>query len=388
MQSAHRVCCSAVLSHSAFPIHTPIQTMSSASSVPAPADAATASAVSAMSTMQLLQHFLALQSTRSTVYSRFKGAFKTFLTEREEFEQQQAAEAEKRAGRSTVMEKAESKHADGESASSSVTTLADLTDANATSRAPLQNPEKQFQLVCVEVMKEFQRVSMEVRVVIATLQAQPTSTVTAAVAVAAVVAPSTHFATLLQTLQQLEKGKLELTIHQQMLHNQRYVLAHPQQHGQLHEHKHHVHSVTDATGRVREHPGHKHAKGTGGLGAVSEDGSECCEDQELADNAQPFTRHLSALLSDTAFATQSPFLFPPSGAAPPLASDAAASSSPSADASTLHAHSEHEDTFDRDMEELRVAENETIERINDIIEELRQFVMDEGDNDDEERSEQ
>ena len=353
--------------------------------------------MSAMSVMQLLPHFLALQATRSTVYARFKSAFKTFLTEREVFEQQQVAEAEKRAGRSTVMEKSNSS-ADGPAASSSVTTLADLTDASAASRDPLADPEKQFQRVCVEVMKEFQRVSSEVRGVIAALQAQPTSAV-AATATAGALAPSAHFAALLQTLQRLEKGKLELTIHQQMLHNQRYVLAHPQQHGQLHEHSHHVHSITDAKGRIREHPGHRHAhakKGAGGLGAVSEDGPECSEDhdhdhehehdrseedQELADNAQPFTRHLSALLSDTAFATQSPFLFPPSGAAPPLASDSAAASSSSADSSTLHAHVEHEDTFDADMEELRLAENDTIEQINEIIEEVRQFVMDESEED-------
>jgi hypothetical protein len=269
------------------------------------------------------------------------------------------------------------------------------------------NPERTFQQLCIVTMREFQAISAEVRAVIAELvsgsdTATGASAISDASAAAALSAPSrAHFAARLAALQQLEKLKLELTIHQQMLHNQHYVAQHPRAHGQLQEHSHHVHSVTDKFGRVRVHPSHAHAaNGKSGLGAIGED--EACDGdhehdhshahaplpsvsadaQELSDNAQPFTRHLSALLSDTAFQSDSPFLFPPSGAAPkrvlaPLPAAAGSGGS----GSTLHPalSAEAQERFEREVSELRAQERDVVERINEIIEEARMEVVEADD---------
>lgn len=322
--------------------------------------------------------------------------FKTFLFEREIFEKIETETLEQRQIETSMLktqiEKAKEKvkkigEGGGGLEPSELADEEDLTTLSIGHPLKKENPEKIFQRLCVEMMKEFQDISSEVRQIITRLAA-------------VVVEPSTgltpshrHFASLLAQLQQLERLKFELTVHQQMLHNQHYVTMHPRAHGQLSEHSHHVHSVTDAHGRVREHPSHckrkgQHAHGGGGgeLNSIHEDeaddgdgdGAGSIDDgQELSDNAQPFTRHLSALLSDTAFQSDAPyFLFPPSGAAPtqvlpPLPTHADGES-------TLHAHlSEDAITkFENEVAELKSQENEVVSKINEIIEEIRMEVMD------------
>jgi hypothetical protein len=384
--------------------------MSASSSSAAAAAPAPAPFVLPSTLPSLLLHFLSLQSRRSRVYSTFRSGFQSFLVSRAAHEQAEADDLERKRKESTQLVKqvqqaksgvVESivKHTSDESKSggsgsalpspptSSVDaqdlqTLKSIAAANDAQRKARPNPEQVFQQLCADTMQAFQAVSLEVRAVIAKL-----NTLASAEAIA--------FAKQLGQLQQLEKQKLELTIHQQMLQNQQYVLAHPRAHGQLQEHAHHVHSVTDAQGRVRQHPthahAHGHAHGSHGLEAVGEDEMDPEEAQELADNAQPFTRHLSALLSDTAFQTDAPhFLFPPSGKAPekvdtatPVAPGSAAPAStlaPAISEAQIAAYLE-------EMSSLRSQEAAVVQGINDILEEVRMETMEEAEEEEEEEEE-
>ena len=335
----------------------------------------------------LLRTFLTLQSRRSETYAAFRAGFRTFMSDREAYEHSEEEANQKRAKTSTVMQKVGESHANGTSksgaASSTLPIARDLTtpedratlqaidEENQAAAASQPNPEHVFQKLCITIMKDFQTISLEVRRVIAQLVALSSNPSNLGLDAG----ESTRFASLLTTLQQLEKLKLELTIHQQMLHNQHYVMLHPRAHGQLQEHQHHIHSVTDDHGRVREHPSHSHSHAHD-LTSIAED------EQELADNAQPFTRHLSALLSDTAFQSDAPFfLFPPSGAAPkkvlaPL---------PEMKSNTLKPHlSEAEqEKYENEVAELRDQEGDVIEKINEILEEVRMEVMEQEEIDEE-----
>jgi GNAT superfamily N-acetyltransferase len=362
------------------------------SSTPVIASAAVAASPSLpRSVLSLLRHFQHAQSTRMSAYATFRNSFRQFMAEREVWEEEQAKVAERRAKESTLMLKGGMTAPAAADSSSAPATLASIREAQELaerSQPQPPSPERVFQRVCVDVMAQFQAVSKEVRGIIDALLAvalggvNPASVDPAAVAAAAplaspAAAEARHWSVLLQNLQQLEKLKLELTIHQQMLHNQRYVLAHPQAHGQVHEHSHHIHSVTDAHGRVRQHPRHPHSHPHSDLAHIS-------EDQELEDNAQPFTRHLSALLSDTAHATQSPFLFPPSGAAPSSSKPEDSSAVPSAGATLKPERSEEaEETFRAEVNDLREQEGSVVQKINDILAEVREAVMEEAEDEEE-----
>jgi hypothetical protein len=377
---------------------------SPAAATPAAAASVPAPIVLPSTLPSLLLHFLSLQSRRSQTYSTFHSGFKLFLAEREEWEQEEQEELERKRKESTQLVKqvqqaksgvVESlvKHSSEESKSdpdqqqlkslptSSVDaqdlqTLKAIAAANDAQRKARPNPEQVFQKLCAETMQAFQAASLEVRAVIAKLQSLHSPDATA-------------FAKQLGQLQQYEKQKLELTIHQQMLQNQQYVLAHPRAHGQLQEHAHHVHSVTDAQGRVRQHPKHahahdSHAHGAHGLEAVGEDEIDPEDAQEFADNAQPFTRHLSALLSDTAFQTDAPhFLFPPSGRAPEKVDTALPGTSTPPSSTLAPAISEAQITaYLEEMASLREQEIQVVQGINGILEEVRMETMEEVEEDD------
>jgi hypothetical protein len=355
--------------------------MSSSDSIPPSVDGATSPSICPSITQplhthsiaQLLRQFQTVQGIRMETYSRFRTAFRTFMDERAEWEEQQVKSAAQRAKESTLLLKGGSTSVSAGSDSSDVT----LADVHARADAAKKNeisPEISFQRVCMEVMATFQQVSKDVRSIIDTLLQRATSTTNTDDSSST---QSRHWCSLLQSLQQLEKLKLELTIHQQMLLNQHYVLLHPQQHGQVHEHHHHIHSVTDAHGRIRQHPSHTHTHAHGGLPSVCESGVEY--DQELEDNAQPFTRHLSALLSDTAHATNSPFLFPPSGAAPPARTIDSLPAAPSTHGQqTVKLSAEQEEQHETEMLSLREQEHAVIGRINEILEEVREEVMEDA----------
>lgn len=334
--------------------------------------------------LSLLHQFLSLQSRRSSAYSEFRSGFRRFLDTREAWEAEEQAETEKRSKESTTLVK-EATNNNSSNSSSSTDAVDGVPSVSAEDRATLAaieagnaadrrraNPEIIFQQLCARTMTEFQSVSADVRAVIASLSGYGSSS-------------GSRFATLLSSLQQLEKLKLEVTIHQQMLHNQQYVLAHPRAHGQLQEHSHHVHSVTDKHGRVREHPSHHgHAHQHGGLTSVGEDEDEA-DAQELRDNGQPFTRHLSALLSETAFQTDSPFLFPPSGAAPITHTHAAHDAETDAHTPTLQPHisAEVQEKYESEVHALRLQEIDVVEQINEIIEEIRIETIDQQEGEDE-----
>jgi ribosomal protein S18 acetylase RimI-like enzyme len=410
---------------------------------PVAAPAAGGGVSSRLSVSALLRAFQSAQARRMECYARFRAAFVTFMSEREAWEEQQVLQQERRAKESTLLLKGgdttPASTAAGHSSTDDASapqpkTLADMREASeAQERALSVSPEQVFQRVCIEVMAEFQAVSKQVRAVIDAFLQQALAAVTASTsaaanpsaAAAALSSPTAgasarHWSSRLQALQQLEKLKLELTIHQQMLRNSAYVRAHPAQHGQVHEHHHHHphYAHTDARGRLKAlAPGNKKKKKArtqqppNGLERVSEDGvdeggeehkhadgephthahsddddaSGDDDEQEFADNAQPFTRHLSALLSDSAHQNDSPFLFPPSEAFPrtkeQLAAIAAAPPSAAAASSSCAGgqgpvSAEEIARGEEELAELRAQEHAVLQSINDILEEVREEIMD------------
>jgi len=396
---------------------TPAGAAASSSAAPAAAGTAVAlpvpSSLASLSELGLLREFQDnAQSRRMACYSRFHLAFRTFMSEREGWDQAQSELRDRDSREGSMMLKggmgASASSSSSSDAESAPKTLADMRAASEAQERALASqpsklsPEQTFQRVCMEVMTEFQQVSKQVRSVIdaflqRALAAQAGSDKAAAAPSPAAAASARHWSSRLSSLQQLEKLKLELTIHQQMLRNSLYVRAHPQQHGQVHEHEHHHHphyAHTDARGTLKALKKKKKAA----MASVSEDAEEGGDEhkheegdsehddddaQELADNAQPFTRHLSALLSDTAHQTDSPFLFPPSGAFPrgkeELAAIAAAPTagvSCSDDAGSSSAISAAElARAEEELQDLRTQEAELLVSINDILEEIREAIM-------------
>lgn len=298
----------------------------------------------------LLLHLLSLQSRRALAYSELHEGFRSFLAAREALEAAEEEATQQKARQSTVLVKSDDKGPTPASAAPALPaevnvtpaereTLESIATANARAEAAAPpNPERVFQELCARIMREFQM--------------------------------------------QLEKRKLELCVQGQLLRNHQYVLAHPRAHGQLREHHHHSHdTTTDCQGRVL-----KKKKKRLALEGVAEEGedeekdddaAESDEDaelrQEIEDNRQPFTRHLSNLLSQSALHADSPFLFHPSGAAPP-------EFQPEPLQPLDHTHPDLDEkarqAFEDQLRELRAQEGELVQAINEILEEVKMETMD------------
>lgn len=89
---------------------------------------------------------------------------------------------------------------------------------------------------------------------------------------------------------------------------------------------------------------------------------------------EPFTRHLSALLSDTAFHSNSPFLFPPSGAYPQLTITQLPDATPT-HAATPFVTEQQREEYEAELKTLKRQEGEVIQSINEILEEVRLETM-------------
>jgi len=383
----------------------------------------------------LLSHFLLLHAHRATAYTTFHQSFQKFLTRTKEESQTEEREKERKEKERRFLEQQEAKaradkvkaqvaSEDGSTGSDNasstpppVSALRSIADGNAAAVAASNlSPEVEFQLQCQRTMAEFQQISAAVRQVIATLNSMDESTCNPA-STPIFHSPS-HYASMLSRLQQYEKSKLEVSVHSQMIQHRHLARANPSKHGHLHEHQHHAHAATDCKGKVIGRIQQQKMKRSNGLSGVAEEegdegethesgdtsaaaaGIDPSDAQELSDNAQPFARHLSALLSHSAFETNSPFLFPPSGTQPSEAVRAgweaeeqakefrkqinqtststslASTHSHAPSASTLTPLSEQDiEAYESELRSLRAREGELIEQINDICEEIREEVM-------------